>query len=230
MKILIGCEQSGIVRDAFLARGHDAWSCDLLPAETPTNRHIIGDVRDVMKWDDWDMLAVMHPPCTRLTNSGVRWLHKPPANRQPDYPADYDHWTETERLKFMWDELDKGAALFSDCWNADIPMVAVENPVMHKYAKARITNYQPFTQSVQPHQFGTDPNGPDNERKRTCFWLRGLPPLTPTGTLDGTTARDSVHKASPGKDRWKVRSKFFPGLAAAMAQQWGDHALKAGAA
>ena len=226
MKILIGCEQSGIVRDAFLARGHDAWSCDLLPAETPTNRHIIGDVRDVMKWDDWDMLAVMHPPCTRLTNSGVRWLHKPPANRQPDYPAEYDQWTEAERLKFMWDELDKGAALFSDCWNTDIPLVAVENPVMHKYAKERIVNYRPFTQSVQPYQFGTDPNGPDNERKRTCFWLRGLPPLTPTGTLDGTCARDSVHKASPGKERWKVRSKFFPGLAAAMAQQWGEHAQK----
>lgn len=207
MKVLIGCEQSGIVRDAFLAEGHDAWSCDLLPAVTPSNRHIQGDVRDVMGWDDWDLLCVMHPPCTRLCNSGVRWLSSPPPGRT---------------LQEMWDELDEGAALFSDCWNTSIPLVAVENPVMHKHAKERITNYVPFAQSVQPWQFGTDENGPDNEKKRTCFWLRGLPNLVPTGTLDGTTARASVHKATPGKDRWKERSKFFPGIASAMAQQWGS--------
>lgn len=208
MKILIGCEQSGIVRDAFNEAGHDAWSCDLLPAETPSNRHIIGDVRDVMMWDDWDMLAVMHPPCTRLCNSGVRWLHKaPPGRTLPD----------------MWAELDAGAELFSDLWNvAHIDRVAVENPVMHKHAKSRIRNFQPAAQSVQPWQFATDPDGPDNEKKRTCLWLRGLPALVPTGTLDGSTARDSVHKASPGADRWKLRSKFFPGIAAAMANQWCD--------
>jgi hypothetical protein len=124
----------------------------------------------------------------------------------------------------MWQELDEGAALFSDCWNAPIPRVAVENPVMHKHAKARIKNYRPFAQSVQPWQFGNDEQGPDNEKKRTCFWLRGLEPLTPTGTLDGSTARDSVHKASPGKDRWKERSRFFPGIAQAMAEQWGGPA------
>lgn len=212
MRVLIGCEQSGVVRDAFLAEGIDAWSCDLLPAETPSNRHIIGDVRDVMRWGDWDMLCVMHPPCTRLCNSGVRWLHKAPPGRT---------------LDDMWRELDEGAALFSDCWNADIPFVAVENPVMHKHAKARIRNFRPHSQSVQPWQFGDDPDGPDNEKKRTCLWMRGLPNLTPTGTLDGTTARDSVHKASPGKDRWRERSRFFPGLARAMAQQWGQHAIKA---
>ncbi|WP_353339501.1 hypothetical protein [Pelagimonas sp. KU-00592-HH] len=206
MNVLVGCEQSGVVRDAFLAAGHDAWSCDLLPAETPSNRHIVGDVRDVMAWGEWDLLAVMHPPCTRLCNSGVRWLHKAPPGRTLDE---------------MWQELDEGAALFSDCWNTDIPLVAVENPVMHKYAKERIVNYEPFAQSVQPWQFGHDEQGPDNEKKRTCFWLRGLPNLTPTGTLDGTTARESVHKATPGKDRWKERSRFFPGLAQAMADQWG---------
>lgn len=208
-RVLIGCETSGIVRDAFLARGHDAWSCDLLPADRPTNRHIIGDIRDVMQ-GDWDLMAVMHPPCTRLTNSGVRWLSVPPEGR-----------TQAE----MWDELAEGAALFADVWNvAHIPLVAVENPVMHKHAKARIANYRPPVQTVQPWQFGTDPDGPDNERKRTCFWLRALPPLIPTGTLDGTTARESVHRASPGPQRWKLRSRFFPGLAAAMAHQWGEHA------
>lgn len=205
-RVLIGCETSGIVREAFWAIGHDAWSCDLLPADTPTNRHIVGDIRDVMM-GDWDLMAVMHPPCTRLTNSGVRWLTAPPPGR-----------TAAE----MWAELDAGAALFSAVWNVPhIPRVAVENPVMHKHAKARIANYEPPAQTVQPWQFGADPAGPDNERKRTCFWLRNLPLLRPTGTLDGATARDSVHKASPGPDRWKIRSKFFPGLAAAMASQWG---------
>lgn len=215
MKVLIGCEQSGVVRDAFLALGHDAWSCDLLPAETPSNRHITGDVRDVMAWGDWDLLCVMHPPCTRLCNSGVRWLHKAPPGRT---------------LQEMWSDLDQGAELFSDCWNSKIPLVAVENPVMHKHAKARIRNFRPHSQSVQPWQFGTDPDGPDNEKKRTCLWLRGLPNLTPTGTLDGTTARDSVHRASPGPDRWKERSRFFPGLAAAMADQWGSMQSLAAAA
>lgn len=210
-RVLIGCETSGVVREAFLARGHDAWSCDLLPADTPTNRHIVGDIRDVMM-DGWDLMAVVHPPCTRLTNSGVRWLTVPPPGR-----------TKAQ----MAAELADGAALFSAVWNVPhIPCVAVENPVMHRHAKALIVNYQPPAQTVQPWQFGTDPDGPDNERKRTCFWLRGLPPLVPTGTLDGATARESVHRASPGPDRWKVRSKFFPGLAAAMAAQWGDHSAQ----
>lgn len=229
-KVLIGCETSGTVRDAFLALGHDAWSCDLLPADTPTNRHIVGDVREVML-GDWDLLAVMHPPCTRLTNSGVRWLTKAPANPVADCtPAQIAAWpglSDQERLAIVWQHLEAGADLFSAVWNVPhIPCVAVENPVMHKHAKARIRGYIPPAQTVQPWQFGTDEAGPDNETKRTCLWLRGLPKLTPTGTLDGSTARDSVHKASPGPERWKLRSKFFPGLAAAMADQWGSAATK----
>ena len=104
---------------------------------------------------------------------------------------------------------------------------AVTPAAKYRNGKRRIAGYAPPAQTVQPWQYGTDPDGPDNERKRTCLWLRGLPVLTPTGTLDGTTARDSVHKASPGPDRWKQRSRFFPGLAAAMAHQWGDHAARA---
>lgn len=235
MKVLIGCEQSGVVRDAFLALGHDAWSCDILPAETPSNRHIMGDVRDVMAWDDWDLLAVMHPPCTRLCNAGVRWLNKPPKNPPADCtPDERDAWPtldSDERLAMMWEHLDRGAALFSDILNIEhIPLVAVENPVMHPHAKKRIRNYTEWDQTFQPWQFGTDENGPDNEKKRTCLWLRGLEPLTPTGTLDGSTARSSVHHATPGPDRWKVRSKFFPGVAAAMADQWGGYAESAMAA
>lgn len=209
LRVLVACECSGIVRDAFLARGHDAWSCDLQPCETPSNRHIRCDVRDLLA-DGWDMMAVMHPPCTRLCNSGVRWLSVPPAGRS--------------RAE-MWADLDAGAALFSACWNAPIPRIAIENPVMHRYAKQRIVGYQPFAQSVQPWQFGNDPAGPDNVKKRTCLWLRGLPKLVSTGTLDGTMARDEIHRASPGPDRAANRSRFFPGLANAMADQWGSYAL-----
>ncbi len=197
MKVLVACEFSGIVRRAFENLGHDAWSCDLLPAEDGGNRHIVGDAREILN-DCWDFLIVAHPPCTRLCNSGVRWLFNPPAGK-----------TVTQ----MWSDLDEGAALFSAFWNAPIPRVAVENPVMHSHAKARIVNYAPPAQSVQPWQFG------HGETKRTCLWLRNLPPLRPTNIVGGRWAR--VHRMPPGPDRWKERSRFFPGIAEAMADQWG---------
>lgn len=196
-RILIACEFSGTVRRAFAARGFDTWSCDLLPAEDRSNKHIVGDVREYL-YDGWDLLIVAHPPCTRLCNSGVRWLTTPPPGRT---------------LDDMWRELDEGAEIFSACWNAPIPRVCVENPVMHKYAKERITGYEPPAQSIQPWEYG------HGETKRTCLWLRGLPPLTPTNVVEGRTPR--VHRAAPGPDRWKERSRFFPGVAAAMATQWG---------
>ena len=206
MKALIACETSGTVRNAFLDRGHDAWSCDVLPSDDLTNRHIQDDVLEVLKMESWDMLMVAHPPCTRLCNSGVRWLHKAPPGK-----------TLTE----MWEQLDQGAELFSKLWNSDVPKVAIENPVMHKYAKARIKNFEPFTQSVQPYEFADSIDAEDNISKRTCLWLRNLPPLIKTGTLTRETARHDIHNASPGKDRWKVRSKFHKGIAEAMADQWG---------
>lgn len=197
-RILVACEFSGIVRRAFAARGHDAWSCDLLPAEDRSNKHLQCDVREILD-DGWDMLIVAHPPCTRLCNSGVRWLSKPPAGKT---------------LEQMWQELDEGAALFSDLWNAPIERIAVENPVMHRHAKARIRNYREPSQSIQPWQFG------HGETKRTCLWLKNLPPLVPTNIVEGRTPR--VHFMSPSPDRWKERSRFFPGIAEAMADQWGD--------
>ena len=206
MKILVGCETSGVVRNAFAELGHDVWSCDVLPSDTPSNRHIQDDVLNVLKMDEWDQLIVCHPPCTRLCNSGVRWLHKAPPNKT---------------LEQMWDELDQGAELFSKLLHADVPRIAVENPVMHKHAKARIKNYRPFSQSVQPWQFAQDSDSDDNVKKRTCFWLKNLPNLIPTGLLDGSCAKDTIHKAPPSKDRWKIRSKFFTGMASAMANQWG---------
>lgn len=203
LRVLVACEFSGTVRDAFLARGHDAWSCDLLPDERGSNRHIRGDARDLLG-DGWDLLMVAHPPCTRLCNSGVRWLSEPPPGRA---------------LTDMWRELDEAAALFSAFWNAPIDRIAIENPVMHKHAKARIVNYRDPAQSVQPWQFG------HGETKRTCFWLKGLPCLTPTNEVEGREAR--VHRMPPSPDRWKERSRFFPGIASAMADQWGGYAMDA---
>lgn len=215
-RVLIACEFSGTVREAFLARGFDAWSCDLLPDERGSNRHIRGDVRDILG-DGWDMLIVAHPPCTRLCNSGVRWLSVPPPGRTRDE---------------MWRELDEGAALFSDCWSAPVARVAVENPVMHRHAKSRIRGYVAPAQSVQPWEYG------DWETKRTCLWLRGLPPLVPTyPTIDAARAAlgipagampvARVHRFPPGADRARERSRFFPGIAAAMADQWGPVLMRA---
>ena len=206
MKILIGCETSGTVRNAFIERGHDAWSCDILPADDQTNRHIQDDIRNVLEMEAWDLLLVAHPPCTRLCNSGVRWLHKAPPGKT---------------VQEMWEELDEGAALFSDLWNADIPRIAIENPIMHKHAKAKIENFEPFAQSVQPYEFADSVEAEDNVSKRTCLWLKNLPLLQKTSNLTRETARHDIHLASPGPDRWKFRSKFHKGLAQAMAEQWG---------
>lgn len=174
LKVLIGCETSGVVRRAFAALGHDVWSCDLLPADDGSNRHIICDIRDILH-EGWDLLAVMHPPCTRLCNSGVRWLVDPPKNAPNEATdAEREVWavlSREDRLSIMWRLLDEGAALFSDCWNAPIPRIAVENPVMHRHAKERIRNYHKAAQTVQPWHFG------DPSFKATSFYLRGLPSL-----------------------------------------------------
>lgn len=190
MRVLVACEFSGVVRRAFRARGHEAWSCDLLPSDDRSDFHIVGDARDILN-DGWDLLMVAHPPCTRLCNSGVRWL----AERN------------------LWADLRAAAELFSVFWNAPIERVGLENPVMHKHAKALIRNYQEPAQSVQPWQFG------HGETKRTCLWLRGLPCLKPTNVVAGREQR--VHRMPPGPNRWRERSRFFPGIADAMADQWG---------
>lgn len=208
MKVLVGCERSGVVRRAFAALGHDAWSCDLESADDGSNRHYRCDVRDVLDMG-WDMLMVAHPPCTRLCNSGVRWLTTPPPGR-----------TAAE----MWDELDAGAELFRACWDAPIERVAVENPIMHGHAKALMPAGLPKPQIVQPWWFG------DTAFKATGLYLRGLPSLVATDMLvtpaPGTAAHkawSSVHRAPPGPDRSRFRSQTFPGLAMAMAAQWGAY-------
>lgn len=191
MRVLVACEYSGRVRNAFRTKGHDAWSCDLLESEDASEFHVVGDVSAMMGCG-WD-LVIAHPPCTYLSNSGVRWLH-----------------TDPDR----WERMREGADFFLKCLNANSPRVAVENPVMHGHAREIIGRGPDFT--VQPWQFG------DNQKKRTCFWTRGLPRLKPTSDLDGSTAGDAIHKAPPGPDRWKERSRTFQGIADAMAEQWGN--------
>ena len=196
MRVLVACEFSGTVRRAFANLGHDAWSCDLLPSEDWSNKHIIGDARDLLN-DGWDLLMVAHPPCTRLCNSGVRWLTSPPTGKT---------------INQIQQELREAAELFSTFWNAPIPRVAIENPIMHKHARALIRNFEPPAQTVQPWQFG------HGETKAICLWLRNLPRLKPTNVVEGRVAR--VHRMSPSPHRARERSRFFPGIAAAMAEQW----------
>ena len=204
MKVLIACEYSGVVRDAYLKEGHDAISCDLLPTDSP-GPHYQGDVRDILA-DGFDLM-IAHPPCTRLTNSGVRWLHTPPKGRT---------------LESMWQELEDASAFYRDVRDAPIPKKAIENPIMHKYAKelTRVGKRQ----VVQPWWFG------DKAFKATGIELIGLPELTATNKLcppkRGTEEYklwSFIHLAPPGPDRWKVRSTTFLGLAEAMAAQWSGH-------
>lgn len=195
LRVLIACEFSGTVRDAFAARGHDAWSCDILPTERP-GQHIVGDVLDVIG-GGWDLM-VAHPPCTYLANSGAKHLYL--GMKKEGGPCPY-----------RWARMREGAAFFRALWTAPIPRVAIENPVMMGHAKALIGAEQ--SQSFQPYEFG------HGEVKRTCLWLRGLPKLHPTQIVEGREAR--VHKMAPSPDRWKERSRTFPGIAAAMAEQWG---------
>lgn len=186
MRVLVACEFSGVVRDAFRGLGHDAISCDLLPTEAP-GPHVQGDVLPLLK-QPWD-IVIAHPPCTRLCNSGVRWLHE----------------------RNLWDDMREGAEFFRACLDANAPRVAVENPVMHRYAREIVGRGPDFT--VQPYEHG------HGETKRTCFWTRGLPPLQPTKEVPGRSP--ACHHASPGPDRWKQRSLTYPGIAHAMATQWG---------
>ena len=194
MKVLVACEYSGRVRDAFTARGHEAVSCDLLPSDAPGGEHYQGDVRDILGLG-WDLL-VAFPPCTYLCSSGLHWNTRRPERAQQ---------TE-EALAFVRLLLD-----------APVPRVALENPVGCISTRIRKPD-----QVIQPWQFG------DPESKTTCLWLKGLPLLRPTNVLPlppgGRWANQTAsgqNKLGPSADRWKLRSATYPGIAAAMADQWG---------
>ncbi|KVL67383.1 hypothetical protein [Burkholderia ubonensis] len=200
MKVLVACEYSGAVRDAFRALGHDAMSCDLLPTEVD-GPHYQGDVRDIIN-EGWDLM-VAHPPCTYLTVAGVRWLYHPEDKHMPTHTR-RPHPKYPNRRKDMEDGLDFVRFLM----NAGIPRIAIENPVSVISSQVRKPD-----QVIQPWMFG------HGETKATCLWLKGLPKLTPTNVVEGREAR--VHMMPPGPDRWKERSRTFPGIAQAMASQWG---------
>lgn len=183
MRVLVACEYSAIVRDAFRARGFDAWSCDLLPTEGDPRWHHEGPVQEIA-FQGWDLM-IAHPPCTHLAVSGARWFKDKMAE-------------QAEALDFVrW------------LLSLPIPHIALENPVSVISSKIRKPDF-----TIQPWQFG------HGEVKRTCFWTKNLPPLVPTDIVDGREAK--VHRMPPGPDRWKERSRTFPGIAAAMADQWGQ--------
>ena len=186
MKILIACEFSGIVREAFKAKNHDVWSCDLLPTEI-LGQHIQCDVLSIINNGyGWDMM-IAHPPCPYLTVSANKW-----------YKLDTDRYYK--RIE--------AAQFFFRLALADIPKIAIENPigVMSGF-------YRKPDQIIQPWQFG------HGETKATCLWLKNLPLLQSTNIVDGREQR--LHKLPPSPNRWKERSRTFRGIAEAMAEQWG---------
>ena len=201
MRILVACEESQATTIELRKLGHEAYSCDIEPCSGGHPEwHLQQDVKEVLK-QQWDMI-IAHPPCTYLTNTGVCWLTG--KNAKPG----------------RWEELDQGAAFFKMFIDHPCEKIAIENPIMHKYAIERIGGNK-HDQLVQPYQFG------HTERKATCFWLKGLPPLQ--GTSDVKAEMDKLpkreqqrlHYLPPSKDRAKLRSKTYLGIAKAMATQWG---------
>ena len=184
MRVLVACEFSGIVRDSFIACGHEAMSCDLLDTEAP-GPHYKGDVRDVLCYP-WDLM-IAHPPCTDLSVSGARHF-------------------DAKRID---GRQYASVSFFMSLAKADIPRIAIENPVCVMSSLWRKPD-----QIIQPWQFG------HGETKATCLWLKNCPPLTPTNVVDGR--EDRIHKMAPSPDRWRERSRTYTGIADAMAQHWGS--------
>jgi hypothetical protein len=198
--ILIGCEYSGTVREAFKKLGFNSWSCDLLPTDIP-GQHFQCDVREILH-KNWD-LAIFHPSCTYLTNSGVCHLKTDPSR---------------------WAKLDEAGEFFRLLLNAPIPRIAIENPIPHKYAVERIG--RKYDQIIQPWQFG------HTESKATCLWLKNLPKLVETNNVKAEMMllpdreRQRLHYLPPSPDRWKIRSKTYQGIADAIADQWSKVLLE----
>ena len=201
MRVLVACEFSGVVRNAFRKRGHDAWSCDLLPAEDGSKHHFQNDILEVLNWagdlnKPWDLM-IAHPPCTYLSRAGARW------------------WKSAERQK----RGVEAAEFVNRLWNSPVPSIAIENPIGKLNQMWRYPD-----QVIQPHYFG------DPYTKATCLWLKNLPPLI--STMLCNEARPFLPSNTGGKARGqkatagvvsggKNASRTFPGIAAAMAEQWG---------
>ena len=204
MRVLVACETSGTVRDAFTARGHNAWSCDLLPPETPGS-HYQCDVFDAINDQEWDLM-IAHPPCTYLTVSANKWLKDQPPRKSGALVGNARRQAREEAINF-----------FMKLYNANIPRIAIENPI-----GCMSSVFRKPDQVIQPWMFG------HGETKATCLWLKGLPKLYWTNTDNLFSARTAVdgreqrlHKLPPTQDRWKIRSKTYEGIGSAMAEQWG---------
>jgi len=196
MRILIACEYSGTVRDAFRALGHDAISCDILPTDAP-GPHYQGDVRDIIN-DNWDML-IAHPPCTYMTNSGVCHLYKDPSR---------------------WEKLDQAANFFKLFLNSPILKKAIENPIMHKYALERIGGIKQ-SQVIQPWMFGHLEQKATCLWLTGLPLLRPTNNVKEEMMRLPIKERQRLHYLPPSPNRWRLRSKTYDGIAKAMANQWG---------
>jgi hypothetical protein len=219
MNVLIACEYSGAMRAAFHKRGHFAVSCDLLPSEEPRYGfnpwHYQGNIREILerrvrpfyrRLNDirWDLM-IAHPSCTYLTRAGYHWCNAPDSAELP---------LKGEPRRFAMRE---AAGFFRYLLDADIPKIAIENPIPICHA-----GLPPATQIVQPWHFGVP------QFKATCWWTKGLPKLErmnelvpPVRGTDEHKAWSTIHRMPPGKDRWKERSRTDPRVAAAIAAQWG---------
>ena len=198
-RVLVACERSGVVRTAFRALGHDAWSNDLVPADDGSPFHIQGDAIQAAYSGKWDII-IAHPECTYLANSGAKHLYA---------GMKAENGPEPER----WAKMGAAAQFFLLLLNAPAPMVCVENPVMLGHPKRLIGIPEP-SQTIQPWQFG------HGETKATCLWLRGLPLLRPSEVVSGREQK--VFRMAPGPNRKRLRSMTFEGIARAMAVQWGS--------
>lgn len=201
-KILIACEESQAVCIEFRKLGFEAYSCDLQPCSGGHPEwNAKADAIDMLYASKWD-LVIAHPPCTRMANSGVMWLEK----------------------RNLWNDLDKATDFFNEFvrYGKAGNKIAIENPIPHKYAVEKIGKY---SQVIQPYMFG------HTERKATCLWLFGLPELKETNNVMEEMKKlpkneqQRIHYLPPGKERAKLRSKTFPGIAEAIATQWGDYLL-----
>ncbi len=193
MKVLVGCEYSGIVRNAFADLGHDAWSCDIIASDDNSPKHLIEDVRNVIHWNDWD-LAIFHPPCTYLAVSGIHWNTRVEGREEKT----------REAIEFVQELMD-----------ADIPRICIENP--RSVISSRI---RPADQMVHPYHFG------EPYTKGTCLWLKNLRKLEPTNVVAPVGPYPEFYLGPNDPDRAKKRSRFFHGMARAMAEQWSHPTLE----
>lgn len=210
LNVLINCEESGVIREAFSALGHNSWSCDLEPSRIPGN-HLQCDALESLGFLKWDLM-IAHPPCTYLANSGSLRLYKGGKKING-------------KDESRWEKMRAAAVFFRSLLEADIPHICIENPIMFGYGIEIIGRN--FDQLIQPHWFGHP------ESKATCLWKKDLPDLIPTNKLRKPSSGhwenqtpSGQNKIGPGPNRQRDRSATYPGIGQAMAEQWSRYILE----